>query len=378
MRMLLLSHDYPPYGGADGAMTEALARALASRGVTVDVVTAADRSECRTELLWDGDASEEGLLNLYRLRCRRVQVSRTGVLDVVSYVMAAHSAVRRLLRAQEYDAIHVFFSPSTAALIPWLKLGRVPVIVSLQGSDTSGDESRRRSLRRARALLRPLSLDYTAIPNGVDLVRFHPPASRRSRRSGPVRCIAVSRVLEGRGLADVIRATAQLERGAYELDIVGTGRDEHALRELAAGLRLEGIVKFSGSLDSASIARRYREADLFTLASGEEESGDVLAEVLASGLPIVGSSVAAGDDLIRHERNGLLVPPGDPAALAAAIRHLGESPMLRAEIGRRNRGQAEAMLSWDRIVTRYISLYKGARRQNPVRSRLADMPSSSW
>ncbi len=87
------------------------------------------------------------------------------------------------------------------------------------------------------------------------------------------------------------------------------------------------------------MARRYREADLFTLASVEEAFGNVYAEALASGLPIVGSNIGGIPELVEHGRNGLLVPPRDPLALAAAIHQLGENPTLRAEMGRRNRAR---------------------------------------
>ncbi len=405
MRLLLLNYEYPPYGGGAGVATEALARTLASRGVTVDVVTAGDTSECRTELLWDGDAADEGLLNVHRVRCSRTSVHQASMRDAASYLLAALPLIRRLLRAEAYDAIHVFFSLPTGALLPFLNLGTTPVIVSLRGSDVPGYDSHNRGLEWAHALLRPLtrwiwrradrvvpvcgslgllaqrtlpSLHYTVIPNGVDLPRFHPRASRRSRRSGPVRCIAVARLVERKGLPDLIRAIGSLERGGYELEIVGTGPDEVSLRELVASLRLEGLVKFSGSLDRATVARRYREADLFTLASIEEAFGNVFAEAMASGLPVVGTSVGGIPDLVRHGCNGLLVPPCDPLALAAAIRHLGENPALRVDIGRRNRSHAEATLSWDSITTRYLSLYAGLRHRAPSRPRLAGLPSSSW
>jgi len=405
MRVLLLNYEYPPFGGGAGVATDALARTLASRGAAVDVVTAGDRSERSTELLWDGDAAEEGLLSVHRVRCRRTSVHQATIRDAASYLRAALPVARRLLRAETYDAVHIFFSLPTGALIPLLDLGKTPVIVSLRGSDVPGYDTHNRNLEWAHRGLRPFtkwiwrradrvvpvceslgrmarrtlpSLDYTVIPNGVDLTMFRPPASRREHRSGPVRCIAVARLVERKGLTDLIRAIGSLERGSYELEIVGTGPDEHALRELVASLRLDGLVKFCGSLDRATVARLYRETDLFTLASVEEAFGNVFAEALASGLPIVGTTVGGIPDLVQHGRNGLLVPPRDPFALATAIRHLGEHPALRAEMGRRNRAHAEATLSWDRITTRYLSLYNGLRRRVPARSRLAELPSSSW
>ncbi len=406
MRLLLLNYEYPPYGGGAGVATEALARTLASRGVTVDVVTAGDKESRESELLWNGDAQEEGLLNVYRVRCRRTSVHQAGMGDAASYLIAALPLVRRLLRTERYDAAHFFFSLPTGAMIPFLDLKRIPVIVSLRGSDVPGYDTQNVALERVHRLLRPLtrwiwrradrvvpvceslgqlalqtlpSLDYTVVPNGVDLTRFHPPVSRR-RRSDRVRCLAVARLVERKGLDDLIRAVATLERGRYELEIVGTGPEEHALRALAATLELDGLVKFSGALDRATVARRYREADLFTLASVEEAFGNAFAEALASGLPVVGSNAGGIPSLVQHGRNGLLVPSGDPVALAAAIRQLGENPTLRAEMGRRNRAQAVTTLSWERISTQFLSLYNGVRREarKPAGSRLAELPSSSW
>ena len=221
-------------------------------------------------------------------------------------------------------------------------------------------------------------LRYSVIPNGVDMTRFRPSARARSRHPRKVRCLVVARLVERKGVADLIHAIAMLERGRYELEIVGTGPDEPRLQELARQLGVSREVVFTGSVDRGSIAGRYRDADIFTLASWEEAFGNVFAEALASGLPIVGSTVGGIPELVEHGKNGFLVPPREPRALAAAIRHLADHPELRAEIGRRNRAQAEANLSWARVTTRYMSVYNGVLRRAPARARLAELPSSTW
>ena len=78
MRVLLLNYEFPPLGGGAGVATQALARGLASRGVTVDVITAGERDECRSEVLWDGHG-EEGLLTVYRVKCSRNGVHEAGM-----------------------------------------------------------------------------------------------------------------------------------------------------------------------------------------------------------------------------------------------------------------------------------------------------------
>jgi glycosyltransferase involved in cell wall biosynthesis len=309
------------------------------------------------------------------------------------------------MRDEHYDILHLFFSLPTGAMLPFLNLGDTPVIVSLRGSDVPGYDTHLRGLGRTHQLLRPFTrwiwhrasrvvavceslgrlalrtdpgLRYSVIPNGVDLSRFRPSARGRARRSGTVRCLAVARLVERKGIADLIQAIALLERGRYQLEIVGTGPDEHRLKELARLLGVDRYVMFAGAVDRGAIPGRYRDADIFTLAPREEAFGNVFAEALASGLPVVGSTVGGIPELVEHGKNGFLVPPREPIALAAAIRLLADDPDIRARIGRWNRAQAEANLSWARVTTRYLSVYNGVLRRAPARTPLAELPSSTW
>ncbi|MBA3553244.1 MAG: glycosyltransferase family 4 protein [Gemmatimonadales bacterium] len=404
MRVLLLDYEYPPFGGGAGAATQAFARGLAARGVMVDVVTGGDREERTTELLWNGTAAEEGLLTVYRVKTRRTAIHLVGLGGALSYLRAALPEVRRRLRDERYDVLHLFSPLPTAALLPLLDLRGLPVVVSLRGSDVPGYHAHPSLLARASHMLGPFTrwtwrradrvvavsesvghqalrtlpgLRYSVVPNGVELTCFRPP-HRRTRPRARIRCLAVARLVERKGLADLIRAIGMLERGRYELEILGTGAEEEALRGLVADLGLGDRVTFSGSLDRGAIARRYREADLFTLAPREEAFGNAFAEAMASGLPVVASDVGGVPELVRHGENGLLVRPRDPLALAAAIRNLADHPRLREEMGRRNRAQAEANLSWERVTARYLSIYNGVQRRAPAHRALAELPSSTW
>jgi glycosyltransferase involved in cell wall biosynthesis len=209
---------------------------------------------------------------------------------------------------------------------------------------------------------------YSVVPNGVDLTLFHPAAKRTSRSSKRVRCLAVARLIERKGLGDLIRALALLERGRFELEIVGGGPDEGVLRDLAAQLGVAEDVRFLGPLDRPQVARQYREADMFTLPSSAEAFGNVFAEALASGLPIVGSTVGGIPDLVEHGSNGLLVHPGDLGSLAGAIRYLADDPELRHEMAQRNRAKAETSLQWSQVTRRYLSTYETIQHRLPARS----------
>ena len=404
MRVLLLNYEFPPLGGGAGIATHALARGLAAHGVTVDVVTAGPRDGSDSELLWDGTAVSEGLLTVHRVRSRRTGIHEAGVRGALGYVAAALPVVRRLLRTERYDVAHFVFSLPTGAMLPFLDLAGIPTVVTLRGSDVPGYDPSQRSVERAHRILKPLTrwiwrradrviavcdslgrlaqrtlpgLRYAVIPNGVDLARFRP-RLRPARPHERLRCLAVARLVERKGLAHLIRAIALQERGRVELEIVGAGPEERALRGLAAELGVGELVRFAGALDRAAVAQRYRDVDVFTLACSDESFGGVFAEAMASGLPIVGSTAGGIPELVRDGHNGLLVPPADPEALAAAIARLAASPRTRAEMGRRNRAEAEEHLDWQRVTDRHLAIYNGVRRQVPARRRLAEQPSSIW
>jgi glycosyltransferase involved in cell wall biosynthesis len=399
MRILVLNYEYPPLGGGAAVATAALAQGLMERGVAVDVVTAgAEPGAERRTSDPATEGSEEGSLTVYRVRSRRSGVHQAGMGDAASYLVGALPVIRRLLRIHKYDAVHVFFSLPTGALLPFLPLRDTPVVVSLRGSDVPGYDLHNSSLQRVHWLLAPLTrwiwrranrvvavceslgqlalhtwpdLRYAVVPNGVDLTLFHPADPATRRRSKRIRCLAVARLIERKGVGDLLRSLALLERGRFELEIVGGGADEQVLHDLATRLGVAQDVRFLGPLSRAEVAKRYRAADLFTLPSSAEAFGNVFAEALASGLPIVGSATGGIPDLVEHGSNGLLVPPGDVHALARAIRYLADDPGLRTEMSSRNRAKAEATLEWAQVTRRYLSIYEGMQHRLPARSLVA-------
>ena len=402
MRILVLNYEYPPLGGGAAVATAALARGLVERGVLVDVVTGGAGAERRGTLSGREQLEPPGL-TLYRVRSRRTGIHQAGMGDAATYLIAALPLIRRLLRTYRYDAVHVFFSLPTGALLPFLNLKGIPVVVSLRGSDVPGYDPHNRALQLSHRVLTPLTrwiwrradhvvavcdslgqlarrtypdLRYTVVPNGVDLDLFHPWIGSRPRPAGPIRCIAVARLIERKGLGDLIRALALLDRGRFHLEIVGGGADEQVLRDLAAHLGVAQFIQFSGPLDRPEVARRYREADLFTLPSSAEAFGNVFAEALASGLPVVGSRVGGIPDLIEHGVNGFLVSSGDVTALAGAIKYLADDPQLREEMAQRNRAKAESNLQWSQVTRRYLSTYEATQHRAIAPSLVAEPTAS--
>lgn len=394
LRILLLNYEYPPLGGGAGIASAALAERLASRGVVVDVVTSRPDGACDAERRDDlACVTVAPNLTLFRVRSRRRGIHQAGFLGAGSYLYAAVPVARMLMRAHRYDIVHIYFSLPTGALIPALPLGTIPVVISLRGSDVPKFDERNAKLVAAHRVLRPFtrwiwkrasrvvpvceslgalaretlpSLRYSVIGNGVDLEHFRPPTNVDAHPATHVRCLAVARLIERKGVSDLLRAWSLLPRGRFRLEIAGDGPQDASLRALAAELDVEADVHFAGPLSRDDVAERCRRSDMFVLTPHEEAFGNVFAEAIAAGLPVIGSDVGAIPDLVEHGENGLLVPAGNHAAIARAIRELGDDPDRRAAMSARNRARAERHLSWDSAADRYLALYAELLDRAPV------------
>ncbi|MEP7086848.1 MAG: glycosyltransferase, partial [Gemmatimonadota bacterium] len=192
-----------------------------------------------------------------------------------------------------------------------------------------------------------------------------------SKIGSKIRCLAVGRLIERKGIADLVRAWALLPRDRYQLEIAGGGPQDAALRSLTKELDVDGDVRFVGPLSREEVALRCRRSDLFVLTPYEEAFGNVFAEAIAAGLPVIGSNIGAIPELVENGANGILVPPGDANAIAAAIRELGDDHARRTAIAARNRARAEAMLSWDTAADRYLALYAELLGRVPVATAVA-------
>lgn len=177
----------------------------------------------------------------------------------------------------------------------------------------------------------------------VDADRFAPPTTSRNH-SGPIRLVTVGRLVPEKGSPVLIDALATLARRGIRTQtrIIGDGPLRAQLARDVHRLRLEDDVSLLGAVSQDVILEHYHWADAFVLPSFMEGLPVVLMEAMASGLPVVSTSIAAIPDLVHHQLNGLLIPPGRADRLADAIAELASDPARRHAYGRRGR---EAVLS---------------------------------
>ncbi|TMA94307.1 MAG: glycosyltransferase family 4 protein [Deltaproteobacteria bacterium] len=188
------------------------------------------------------------------------------------------------------------------------------------------------------------------IYNGLDLGRF-PYESPEDR---PPRIVAVGRLIEKKGFADLIDACAILARGGGEFtcQIIGAGPLAAALRRQAEDLGLQGCVELLGPRPQGDVARCVQSAAVFVGLP------TVLAEAMALGTPCVSTNVTGIPELVRDGETGLTVPQHDAAALAGAVERLLVNRALRVEIANRARRLIDADFDIDRNTARLRAIFE--------------------
>jgi glycosyltransferase involved in cell wall biosynthesis len=195
--------------------------------------------------------------------------------------------------------------------------------------------------------------DVRVIPNVVDLARY----AYRERLPLEPRLLS-SRNLEPHYAVDNTLKAFALLRASHPratLTVAGYGSQEVRLRRLAETLGLEGV-SFLGRVEPADMPGLYDRADLFLNSSVVDNQPVSILESLASGLPVI--STPSGDipSLVRHGQTGLLVKPGDPPAMAEAIRSLLGDGGQAAAMAQRAREEVQRF-TWTGVRGEWAALY---------------------
>jgi glycosyltransferase involved in cell wall biosynthesis len=190
------------------------------------------------------------------------------------------------------------------------------------------------------------------VANGVRL-----PMSDRPKRDAVRRIIAVGNLRPEKGHEVLLDAAALVTRRFPDatFELVGTGPRLPALRARAAALNISHAVEFSGHCND--VPARLAAADLFVLPSLSEAFPNALLEAIAAGLPTISSAVGGVLELVRPGRTGVLVPPGDPAALADAVGRIIGDPERAAQMGALGRSEIGERYSFERMVGAFQAIY---------------------
>ena len=286
----------------------------------------------------------------------------------------------RALRRSRFDVLDIHEEPASLAtaevlLLNWLARGPRPLVCLFSAQNI---EKRypppfrwleKIALRRARAIhtcneesgriLRRKGFEgvIADLGLGVDVARFGPALEPRPQAPQTLRIGYVGRLEPFKGVDVLIEAVALVP--GSELLVVGDGPEHAALARHVAERGLAARVRFRGYAPLEELPGLYRSLDALVVPSIEtpawvEQFGRVAVEAMASGVPVVASDSGALPEVL--DGAGLLVPPGDPVALAEALARLRDAPGERERLAQAGLNRAR-YFSWSAVAERQLALY---------------------
>jgi glycosyltransferase involved in cell wall biosynthesis len=292
-----------------------------------------------------------------------------------------------LLRRQPVDHLHAHFATAPALVSMFAhQLTGIPYTFTAHARDIYVDtqpELLRAEMARAEAVVTvseynreylSRQLGPTAngkvrcIPCGLDLRQF-PFERSRPAHAGPPVILSVCRLIEKKGLDDLIAAAEILRRRGrcFRVEIIGAGPLKPTLEADVMRRGLEDVVTFFGALPQEEVRQAYQRATVFTLPCIVTSEGDrdgiptVLLEAMASGVPVVSTAVSGIPELIDSGHDGLLVAPHDPRMLADALGLILVDAELRDRLAQAARHKIETQFAIDRSAQQLLALFGHGR-----------------
>jgi phosphatidylinositol alpha-mannosyltransferase len=372
MRIALVSPYSWTYPGGVTGHIEALAAELRRTGHDVSVLAPVDPPDRLSARLHRGARPQDRELPEWLVPLgRTVGFAANGAVSNLAVTGLSLTRLWDELSSGRYDVAHVH--EPVAPLVGWHALvPDLPLVGTFHcystnrlTNNTANALGAWRVLNRLRVRIavseaaawtgrRFYGGRYRVIPNGVHV---EPLAERIPRGpADPLRLVFVGQAVERKGLPVLLRAFEALrEHLPVHLDIVGATPEE-----IGSMMLDDRGVRALGKVSDERKRQALREADLLCAPSlGGESFGMVLTEAFAAGTPVVASDIAGYADVVTDGADGVLVPRGDPTALAETLRDLALDPARRARLGRRAEHSAQRY-AWPRVAEEIVGAYEDA------------------
>jgi glycosyltransferase involved in cell wall biosynthesis len=373
LRILTLCYEYPPVGGGGGAVAKSVAERLAVRGHQLRVITGGMRRLPRRETI-NGVAIRRTLPG-------RLHADRCTVPEMAAYLALAMIPALREIAAWRPHVMHAHFAVPTGALAFAVSCFRqVPYVITAHLGDVPGGFAEQTAglfrwlkpwtvpiWRRAAAIsavsehVRELATKAYGVPvqtilNGTATTGI---AATPLTPHAPPHLVFAGRFVSQKNLPVLIDALSRIAAAPWRATLIGDGPLMNELRAQIARAGLQARIALPGWQERSAVDHIMAEADVFVIPSSAEGLPMAAVQALQHGLAIVGSDIGGLHDVIVHEGNGFLVPPGDAAALAARLQLLLEDrPLLfRMKTASGARGE---LFDLDRITTQYENLLRAA------------------
>ena len=381
MNVLFLTHSFPrSEGDAAGSFILRLAVALKGENVNVRVVAPAGPG------LPASDEIEGISIERFRYAPRRyeklaytgnmaqdVASSWTARLALVGFLGSDFIHSVRVRRSFEPELVHAHWWFPNGVVGTWVSgLAHIPLVTTLHGTDvrlvrnvgfakpmfahvlkhSAAVTTVSRWLKDETEVLVP-GVHPTVAPMPVATNLFSPGPSRNGQN-----LLFVGRLNDQKGADHLVRALAAMKTPAASLDVVGDGPNREALQQLAQQLGVSSRIRWRGQLSQSELPSFYQRAAAVVIPSIDEGLGLVAVEALLCETPVVAFDSGGLRDVIQHEKTGLLVKPGDSAALANALDDLLAREGRGGGLGRAGRLYALSAFAPESAARRYAEIYR--------------------
>ena len=278
--------------------------------------------------------------------------ARINAVDGLGYVFASNDRKARVLR------------PAVRTLLrSALRGGNTRLI--LQNPDDKAAFEQFKLVESSRVELIPGA--------GVDCTRFTPCPPKRDATSRPVRVLLAARLLWEKGIAEYAQAARTLRAQGRQVHFLLAGTPDPGNPAAVPEATLhewveEGVLEWLGHV--ANMRELYASVDIVVLPSYYREGVPTsLTEAAACGLPLITTDMPGCREVVTDDEDGLLIPPHDAEALAAAIARLADSPELAARLGKAARAKALDVFDEQIIIRRTLDVYRTLlARPQPLRA----------
>lgn len=368
MKILAISHEFPPIGGGGANACYFLTKGFVERGHEVTLITANYQGMPEKEVM-NG-------VQIMRVNSLRKHKEHCSFKEMLSYLFKAYPVAKKMQKENRYDICLIFFGiPSGPIGYMLKKKYKLPYVIRFGGGDVPGFQERftkvykliapaikmiwkKADARIANSQgLKDMALkfydkkSFDIIPNGVGTEVFYP---IEKADSDEFKILFVSRLIERKGLQFIIPQLQKIQDSTekkVKLVVVGDGPYREQLETITREYKVADMVEFVGQKNKKEIVPFYQNADLFILPSAKEGMPNVVLEAMACGLPIIMTPCEGSKELVQD--NGYILLTSE---MGEKIQQLLRNKEMLQKLGHNSRRIVEEQFCWGHVVENYLTL----------------------